>query len=332
MKPFWLHFFCSIKKVESIYYCWGKKMFEQFLPSRICGALNKLNKKGLQEVRIRVKQPVIVRFGRNFYLGEDGITDQKEFALVCSYDEMQEIIYKACECSIYAYNNELKELFITLKDGQRIGVCGETVFEDGKIKTIKNFSSINIRLLHQVPNCSLNALPFLCDENGIFNTLIVAPPGAGKTTFLRDLCYQFSNKHIVDNLLLIDERGEIAQKIDDETIFNVGENTDVLSYSTKEFGIMNGIRVFTPNVVLMDELANSQDVMAIDYAIGSGVKIVATAHAQNLVELFKKPHFKSLLEQKVFERFVVLSCRDGAGTIEGVFNNKQANLLQRTLR
>ncbi len=304
-------------------------MFEQFLPTRIHKALNGLNKKGLQEIRIRVKQPVIVRFGTNFYLGENGITDKKEYALMCSYDEMQDIIFKACECSVYAYNEQLKQLFITLKDGQRIGVCGETVFEDGHIKTIKNFSSINIRLLHQVPNCSSKALPFLFDENGVKNTLIVAPPGAGKTTFLRDVCYQLSSKHIVSNLLILDERGEIAQKFDDETIFNVGENTDVLSYSTKEFGILNGIRVFTPTAIAMDELASPLDVSALDYAIGSGVKIIATAHAQNLKELFRKPHFKRLLEDKVFDRFVVLSNKNGVGTLEGVFDDKQTNLLLR---
>ena len=304
-------------------------MFESFLPDRISKALSHLNRKGLREIRIRVKQPVIVDYGSNFYLGEDGITDQKEYALMCSFSEMQDLIFKACEHSIYAYNEELKLLYITLSGGERIGVCGELVCDGGVVKTIKNFSSINIRISHQIPNCSLKALPFLFDDNGIYNTLIIAPPGMGKTTFLRDLCYQLSSKKIVKNLLLLDERGELAPKRDDEIIFNVGENTDVLSFCTKEFGIINGIRVLTPTAIAMDEIGTASDAMAIEYAIGSGVKIVATAHAQNLKELFKKPHLQSLLSKKVFERFVVLSNKHGVGTLEGVFSAEQVNLMQR---
>ena len=304
-------------------------MFENFLPDRISRALNSLNKKGLQEIRIRVKQPVMVCYGTNFYLGESGITDQKEYALSCSFDEMQDIIFKACECSIYAYSEELKKLFITLGSGQRIGVCGEIVCEDGKIKTVKNFSSINIRLLHQVPNCSLKTLPFLYNDEGVFNTLIIAPPGAGKTTYLRDLCYQLSSKNIVRNLLILDERGEIAPKQFDELIFNVGENTDVLSYCTKAYGIENGIRVFSPTAIAMDEIASEEDVLSLNFAIGSGVKIIATAHAQNIKELFRKPYFEKLLQSKVFDRFVVLSNKNGVGTIEGVFSAEQTVLMSR---
>ena len=304
-------------------------MFDNFLPTRVAKALSELNKKGLQEIRIRVKQPIIISFGTNFYLGEDGITDKKSEALMCSFNEMQEIIYKACESSIYAYNEQLKELFITLNSGQRIGVCGEAIIENGVIKTIKNFSSINIRLFHQVPNCSLKALPFLFDDYGIFNTLIIAPPGAGKTTFLRDFCYQISNKHIVKNLLLIDERGEISPRNGDEILFNVGENTDVLSHTSKLFGLSNGIRVFSPTAIAMDELANPCDIEALDYAIGSGVKIIATAHAKDMKELFKKPYFQKIIKDKIFERFVVLSNKNGVGTVEGVFCDEQTNLLLR---
>ncbi len=296
-------------------------MFEEFLPIRVAKALNLLNRKGLREIRIRVKQPVMVDYGTVFYLSENGLCDQKEYALICSYEEMQEIIFKACECSIYAYAEELKMLFVSLKNGQRMGVCGEVVYdENGNVKTVKNFSSIAIRIAHQIPNCSLKALTYLSDENGFVSTLILSSPGCGKTTFLRDLCYQLSNKNMVKNLLLIDERGEIASNNQGEVFFNVGEKTDILSFTTKSFGIENGIRVFAPNVIAMDELARSEDVDALNFAIGSGVKIIATAHAQNIKDFSKKPLFKKMFESKVFDRFVVLSNRDGVGTLEGIYN------------
>ena len=304
-------------------------MFEEFLPDRLSRSLGYLNKKGLKEIRIRVKMPIIVDYGSNFFLGESGIVDQKEYALSCSFEEMQDIIFKACECSVYAYNEELKLLYITLKEGQRVGVCGEVVCENGIIKTIKNFSSISIRIAHQVPNCSLKALSYLFDENGVFNTLIVAPPGAGKTTFLRDFCYQISSKNIVKNLLILDERGEIAPKNDGEIIFNVGHNTDVLTYSTKKFGLENGIRVFCPTCVAMDEIAKEDDALALMYAIGSGVKIIATAHAENISKLFDKPFLKNLLSQNVFERIVVLSNKNGTGTLEGIYDKSRKNIFLR---
>ena len=303
-------------------------MLEEILPDRISHALNQLNIKGLREIRIRVKMPIMIDYGTSFYLGENGIVDSSEYALSCSFEEMQDIVFKACECSVYAHNEELKLGFVTLTNGQRIGICGEVVTENNAIKTIKNFSSINIRIPHQIANCSLKALPFIYDDNGVFNTLIIAPPGAGKTTFLRDLCFQISSKNIEKNILLIDERNEIANLINGKPSFFVG-NVDIYSYSTKKFGLENGIRTLCPSVILMDELGKVEDIEALNYAIGSGVKIIATSHATNLDDLFKKPYLKNLLEQRVFKRFVVLSNKNGTGTLEGVFNADKICVSQR---
>lgn len=299
------------------------KMFDEFLPERVARALELLNKKGLREIRIRVKMPILVDYGSLYYLGENGIIGEKEEALKCSFKEVQDIVFKACECSIYAHNEELKSGYISVQNGVRVGVCGQVVCEDGQVKTLKNFSSVAIRVPHQVPNCSLKALPYLFDENGIFNTLVIAPPGAGKTTFLRDLCYQFCSKNLVKNLLVIDERGEIASLKNGEPQLFVGNFCDVFAGASKSFGLENGIRTLAPQVVVMDEIAKPSDVEALDYAIGSGVKIVATAHSLDVDDFLTKPYFQELLKNKIFKRIVVLSCKNGVGTLEGVFNENQ---------
>ncbi len=298
-------------------------MFDDFLPERVSRALDFLSKKGLREIRIRVKMPIVVDFGALYYLGENGIVGDKEEALKCSFQEVQDIVFKACECSVYAHNEELKLGYISLPDGMRVGVCGEVVCENGEILTLKNFSSIAIRIPHQVPNCSLKALSYLYDESGILNTLVISPPGAGKTTFLRDLCYQFSSKNLVKNLLIIDERGEIAALKNGEPQLCVGNFCDVYANASKQFGLENGIRTLTPDVIVMDELAKPDDIKALNYAIGSGVKIVASTHASSIEDFLEKPIFSDIISKKVFKRVVVLSTKDGAGTLEGVFNENQ---------
>ncbi len=294
-------------------------MFNEILPSRVNRALDFLHTKGLREIRIRVGQPIVIDFGSIFFLGENGLTDDKEKALILNRNEIEDIVFKASQCSIYAHNEELKLGYLTLSGGARVGICGELVIENNHIKTLKNFSSINIRIPHQVKNCSLKVLSSIYDNNGIFNTLIIAPPGCGKTTFLRDLCYQLSSRFIAKNLLIVDERGEIASCQSGEPQMDIGITTDVYTNCSKKFALENGIRTLTPDVIAMDELAKPEDIEALNYAIGAGVKIIATAHSTGINDIQKKPYFTELLKNKVFERIVVLSDKDGVGTFEGVF-------------
>lgn len=293
-------------------------MLQSYFPLEIFNAVSHLNFNKLNEIRLRVGKPIVIDYGGLYYLSKNGITDVISQSLICTKDMTNEIINKACENSLYAYNEEIKNGYLTLSGGARIGIAGTCVYDGANIKTIKNFSSLNIRIPHEVRNCSLNIIEFLA-EPYIHNTLILSPPGAGKTTLLRDIAYQFSQKYL-KSVLIIDERNEIANVNNGIPQYNLGILSDVITNSTKRFGLENGIRSLNPNIVFTDELSNEMDVDAIHYALGCGVKVVATTHSENIYSIKEKKYFEDLVNKKIFERFVVLSTRNGVGTIEGVYD------------
>jgi len=152
------------------------------------------------------------------------------------------------------------------------------------------------------------------EDGKILNTLIIAPPGAGKTTFLKDFIYQLSDRNLLYNVLVLDERGELTINTE------LGNYYDIIRFSRKKIGFENGIRALSPDIIATDELNEIEDVDAIKFAINSGVNILATIHADSLETFKKKDGFKQLIENKAFKRFIVLSNREGPGTFEGIYN------------
>ena len=192
---------------------------------------------------------------------------------------------------------------------------------------MKDFSSINLRFPHEVRNCSLNALNYLTENGQVLNTLIVSSPCGGKTTFIRDICYQLGQKNFPLNVLILDERNEISASIKGVPTMNIGKFSDVLLYSNKKIGFENGIRSMSPNLIVADEIGNREDIESLIYASNSGVNIIASAHAKDIIELKEKYLFNEILNKKIFKRFVVLSQKNGAGTIEGIFDDNFIRLV-----
>lgn len=276
----------------------------------------------LNEIRIRVDKPIVVFVkGQAYYLGNNGLVTSEENAIIATKQMVEDIIFRASEFSVYSINEELKKGFIVLKGGERLGIAGTLVCEKGEIKTLNNFTSINIRIPHEIKNCSLDAFSFLVGEDGIKNTLIISPPGGGKTTFIRDFVNQLSIRNLSFNVLIIDERGEIAG---DNGELNVGKFSDVIAFSDKKTGFMQGIRAMNPHIIVTDEIGGDEDIKAIKYAGNCGVKVIATIHAGSLEELKAKEGFEDL--KNTFERYVLLSKRNGPGTIEGVYNENFSRL------
>lgn len=303
-------------------------MFEKFIPQPFLDALNKINFKQLNEIRFRAYKPVVVYLGgMAYFLSNNGISTNIKEALTCDKESLEEIVFRASECSIYAVNEQIKNGFLTVSGGFRIGLGGTAVFEGDKLKTIKNFVSLNIRVPHIVKDCSLTAFKYILENKRLNNTLIISPPGAGKTTFLKDFVYQLSQRNFSANVLVLDERGEIASINEKGESLLESNFCDVLSFMPKPLGINFGIRALAPNLILTDELGSKEDVEALYHAGNCGVNVIASIHAASLLDLKKKTEFSSILKDKFFTRFVVLSSREGPGTYEGIFDENFERIL-----
>lgn len=301
-------------------------MIADILPERYRRALMSLNFNKITEMRLRVGLPIVIEYAGRQFLSESGITQDIRLALLPTAQEIFDIVFKACESSIYSYNEEIKQGFVTIENGARIGLCGEVVIENGQVKTIKNFSSLNIRFPHIVKNCSLPILGYLYDEKNIFNTLIIAPPASGKTTFIRDISTQFCDKNIARSVLIIDERREICANQNGKNKLYAGNFVDVYSGGIKELSITSAIRTMSPEVVILDEISTKEDAESMLQLVGAGIKFVATTHCASMEELRIKPIFASLLGCNVIDRFVVLSTRNGQGTVEYVYDKNEVCL------
>lgn len=296
-------------------------MLEKILPEKFYNIIkDKINLKAVNEIRLRADRPVILDIGgKQMFLGENGVTTNIKSALFSSKIMIEDVIFRASECSIYSVNEQIKRGFIVTDDAIRIGIGGNLIEENGKLKTMTNFSSVNIRIPHIVKNCSLNAFPYIFKNNQVLNTLVISAPGCGKTTFLRDFVYQLSERMMMQNVLLLDERGEL----------DVGINsnfTDKIAFSSKKIGFENGIRSLAPDIIVTDEIGQEDDIDAIEFASGCGVKILASSHCDDIETFSKKLLFKKLIDQKIFKRFVLLSKRNGPGTLEGVYDENFARV------
>lgn len=295
-------------------------MLDNILPIEIMTAMKKIPYDSLCELRLRANNPIVVNvMGENRYLDSNGLSSYSSNAIKATYGQLQGILQKISNNSMYTINDQLIDGYVTIGGGIRVGVCGEVVAVDGIIKTIKNISSLNFRFPHFIRNCSLKIWPYIFRNNNLKSTLIVSPPGAGKTTYLRDLIYQLTNRDEIFNVLVVDERQELSRIFDGNRVVSL-DNIDVCLNSTKNFGFTNGIRSMKPDVIFTDEINIDKDLEIIESALTSGVKVIASLHASSTQDLRNKSSFKKLLDKQLFERFVILSNENGIGTLEGVFD------------
>lgn len=282
-------------------------MPENILPRAVSLAIGEyLSMSRLYEIRLRAERPVCVNYGNRYaFLSSQGLTDQPSEAITVGRADISRTILSATEHSIYAYNDDIKKGFITLPSGVRLGVCGEIVSENGRLLTVKNYSSVNIRIPHEIIGCASCIMSDIVAHG--CRAMIISAPGAGKTTMLRDIARALSDGSPGRSVLIADERREIACASAGVPTMNVGLRTDVITDGTKAHTFECAIRAMRPDVIVTDELFGRDDVAIVREAIGCGIGVIASAHAADARSFEKREIFADMIKERLFERYYFLS-------------------------
>ena len=281
----------------------------------------------IQEIRIRTNKPIAIKVENS----------NRILKHIVKQEEVLKTFEKICEGSVYSYRKQICEGYITIKGGHRIGITGNVAMEDEKVININYISSLNFRIARQKLECSNELLKFIInmEVGNIYNTLIVSPPGCGKTTILRDAIRKLSNGIKEINFRgrtigLVDERGEIAAMYKGIPQNDVGIRTDVIDNISKDKGMHMLIRSMSPEIIACDEIGNVEDIEAINYAICSGVKGIFTAHGGSIEEINLNNELADLLKKNILERIVFLDVNK-KGAISSVYGldikNKEYKLI-----
>ncbi len=281
----------------------------------------------LQEIRLRVHKPFLLRLGgvEYFLSGQGEVLKEPEGAWNVTQKELRETMELVGKYSLYAYEDELKQGYLTLQGGHRMGVSGKAVLEGDKVKSIRYISCLNLRLSHQIIGCGDKVLPFLYDETGLKHTLIISPPRGGKTTLLRDLVRQISNgtKGLKGSTVgVVDERSEICGCFQGIPANDVGIRTDVMDACPKAEGMMMLIRSMAPEVLAVDEIGREEDIRAMETALFCGCRLLATVHGSSLEDIRSKPLLKRLVEEEIFERYVIMGYGMGPGMVRKILDER----------
>lgn len=281
------------------------KEFLKYFPIKIRQALEEIEFEKVEEIRIRN--------GRNIRLKYS--TNEKNLDVIVSTEDILRILQAICENSIYSYQNKIAEGFVTIKGGHRVGICGTAVIENEKVINISHIFSLNFRIAKEVKGCSKELKKIVYENGEIFNTIILSPPGKGKTTILRDLIRELSKEK---NIGIVDERNEICSMYNGVPQKDIGEKVDILENVSKNIGLKMLVRTMAPEIVVADEIGTEDDIKAIHYAISSGVKGIFTAHGNNIEEVKQNPILNKLFEQNLIQKIVFLDEKE-RGRIKDVY-------------
>ena len=259
----------------------------------------------LEEIRLRCGFRTILQYNNT----------EKQLTKVISKEDLEDALNSIIKFSYYAYEEDLAKGFITISGGHRVGICGKAVVNNGQPILIKEISSMNIRFAKEIKGCANSLLPYILNKDKVKNTLIVSPPGCGKTTILRDITRIISNRGV--KVAICDERSEIAGIHQCHPSYDLGPRTDVLDGCDKTYGIPMLIRSMSPEVIITDEIGKSKDIETMELCQNSGVKLITSIHGSSIDDLMNSK-IEPLIKKKLFENIIFLSKDNGPGTIKEI--------------
>lgn len=328
---------------------------ELLFPKHLRKSMEKLNEiEDLEEIRVRIGQPLFLctaktelvlqeekgffkitkfddgkknREGGKYFCTE--VLDKRKIYCITEADMMEMQNYIS-NYSLYAWQEELRNGFLTVEGGHRIGLCGCTRNTNGKISGISYISGMNIRIAHEKKGCAKQVMSYIrSGESDIYNTLIASAPGVGKTTLLRDCMRLLSYGELSyrgKKIGIVDERSEIAACYHGIPQNDMGPRTDVLDGCNKPEGIMLLLRTMSPEIIGVDELGAKEDYEAIEQAVYCGCRIIGTIHARNMSELQQKCNIQGWSEKEVFERFIIIEKGEEGKRNLHIYDNRWVKL------
>ena len=282
----------------------------------------------LQEIRMRIGQPLILLEDGEEKIPVDG--NGREH--VVTKEEIRETLEYISHYSLYAYEYEMKQGFLTIEGGHRVGISGKAIIENDHIKNMQFISSINLRISHEVLGCADKVLPYITANRQLCHTLIISPPGCGKTTLIWDLIRQISdgNQYIKGCTVgVVDERSELGGCYMGVAQNRLGMRTDILDCCPKAEGMIMLIRSMSPQVIAVDEIGTPEEVHAIEYAMHCGCKMLASVHGESMEEIRKRPVLDQMVRQRRFERYVILGNQPTTGSIQSIFDERGVDFYSR---
>ncbi len=286
----------------------------KYIPSELRKYILGLNFDNIEEIRLRrgIELSVFAD-SKAFFVNRYGeLSENRTNGVTVTDRDIKEALELICESSLYAVEECIKNGYITVKNGCRIGISGSAVVKNGQISTIKNISGLNYRLAREIKGSADALYDSIIKEGQVLNTLIISPPGCGKTTVLRDIARKLSQNGY--KVSIADDRNEISAMHNGFMGYDLGSFCDVLEGAEKSEAMTILIRTMSPQVIITDELGNSDDIRVVKRALTSGVSVIATMHGREKKDIEKTA--PELCE--MFDCFIILSRRNGPSTIERI--------------